>query len=253
MISLYQGNCLEIMKNIPDNSVDMILCDLPYGTTACKWDTIIPFDLLWREYNRIINGSGAIVLTATQPFTTKLLTSNIENFKYTWIWEKSRPSGFAHAKNMPLKNYEDIIVFSSGKTGHIGQVKNRVPYNPQGLVYSPRTTRNTKVRGDNESSFGNRPSHKDSYVQEYTNYPNQILKFNSVTGAQHPTQKPVELMEYMIKTYINEWQTVLDNCMGSGTTGLACKNLNRKFIGIELDETYFNIAKERIENSGGIK
>lgn len=248
-MKLYKGDCLEIMKNIPSKSVDMILCDLPYGTTACKWDTIIPFDKLWVEYKRLIKGAGVIVLTASQPFTSRLIVSNLEDFKYSWIWEKSRPSGFAHAKNMPLKNYEDVVVFSSGKIGHASQVKNRIPYNPQGLVYSPRTTKNTKIRSNQESSFGNRPSHQDSYLQEWTNYPTQILKFNSVTGALHPTQKPVELMEYLIKTYTSDDMTVLDNCMGSGTTGVACKNLNRNFIGIELDEDYFNIAKQRIENA----
>jgi site-specific DNA-methyltransferase (adenine-specific) len=247
--TLHQGDCLEKMKLIPDGSVDMVMCDLPYGTTACKWDSVIPFEPLWSTYKRVCKKNAAIVLTASQPFTSALVMSNLADFKYCWVWEKNRPSGFAHAKNMPLKSYEDICVFSKGVVGHASQCQDRMPYFPQGLIYSPRVTKNTKVRGENESAFGNRPSHKSEYLQEYTNYPTQILRFESVTAAVHPTQKPVALMEYLIKTYTNEGETVLDNTMGSGTTGVACMNTNRRFIGIERDDKYFEIAQGRIEEA----
>jgi site-specific DNA-methyltransferase (adenine-specific) len=246
-VTLMQGDCLELMKTIPDGSVDMVLTDPPYGTTACKWDSVIPFEPMWDELKRITKKNGAIVMTASQPFTSALIMSNVKMFKYCWVWEKSRPSGFAQARNMPLKNLEDICVFSSGVTGHASQCKNRMEYNPQGLLYSPRMIKNPVKRGNNESAFGNRPSHKDEYLQEWTNYPSQLLSFTSVNKAIHPTQKPVALMEYLIKTYTNEGETVLDFTMGSGTTGVAAKNLDRSFIGIELDKDYYNIAKARID------
>jgi len=247
MIQLIHGDCLEEMKNIPDGSVDMVLADPPYGTTACKWDSVIPFEPMWEQLKRVTKKNGAIVMTASQPFTSALVMSNVKMFKYCWVWEKSTPGGFAQAKNMPLKTVEDVIVFSSGVTSHKSQVGGRrVPYNPQGLVYSPKIVSNT--RRDNkgaESAFGDRPSHKPTYTQEWTNYPKQVLRIDVERGL-HPTQKPVALMEYLIKTYTNENETVLDFTCGSGTTGVACKNLNRNFIGIELDETYYNIAKARI-------
>ena len=241
------GDCLELMKDIPDGSVDMILCDLPYGTTACKWDTIIPFEPLWEQYWRVAKPNAAVVLTASQPFTTTLIGSQIDKFKYEWIWEKSSPGGFAQAKNMPLKTVEDITVFSSGVTSHKSQVGDRrVPYNPQGIVYSPRTVSNANRNNKGaESAFGDRPSHKANYVQEWSNYPKQVLRFKVERGL-HPTQKPVALFEYLIKTYTNEGETVLDNCAGSGTTAVACEQTNRKWICIEQLPEYYYPAVMRV-------
>jgi site-specific DNA-methyltransferase (adenine-specific) len=244
--TLFNGDCLKIMPRLQSGSVDLILCDLPYSTTACSWDALIPFEPLWREYRRIAKPNAAIVLTASQPFTTQLIASNLPMFKYCWIWEKSNASGFAHAKNMPLKNYEDVCVFSEGVIAHASQSKKRMPYNPQGLIYSPRVCRNAP-RHKEESAFGNRPSHKDAYTQEWTNYPSQVQRFTSVSGAEHPTQKPVALMEYLIRTYTNPGNLVLDNCMGSGTTGVAAMNTGRRFIGIERDPDYFAICQRRIQ------
>jgi site-specific DNA-methyltransferase (adenine-specific) len=245
-VRLIHGDCLEEMAKIPSGSVDMVLTDPPYGTTACKWDSIIPLEPMWEQLKRIIKPNGAIVMTASQPFTTKLISSNYAIFKYCWVWEKSNPSGFAQAKNMPLKNVEDVVCFSFGSTGHISQCANRMQYNPQGLIHSPRVVKNRKRNNKGlESAFGDRPSHKPEYTQEWTNYPRQTLQFLNETGL-HPTQKPVTLMEYLIKTYTNEGETVLDFTMGSGTTGVACKNLGRDFIGIEKDDKYFGIASERI-------
>jgi len=229
---LMQGDCLERMKEIPDGSVDMVMCDLPYGTTACKWDSVIPFEPLWEQYRRIAKPNAAIVLTASQPFTTTLIASNMKMFKYCWVWEKSRFANQMLAKVQPLKIHEDIVVFSKGK----------VPYFPQGLIEVNKTTKQGSRVTDNNGG-GTR---KTSYVQTHTNYPRSILRFASEGRTVHPTQKPVALFEYLIKTYTNEGDTVLDNCMGSGSTGVAAKNLNRNFIGIELDEKYFDIAKERI-------
>lgn len=243
------GDCLERMKEIPDGSVDLILTDPPYGTTACKWDNVIPFESMWLELKRIIKPNGAIVLFGSEPFSSKVRMSNLKMFKYDWTWCKSRASGFAHAKNMPLKNIENIMVFSNGMVGHKSQCKNRLEYYPQGLIYSPQVMKNTKVRSEDESAFGKRPSHKDEYIQEWTNYPTQVLNFESVTKALHPTQKPVALLEYLIKTYTNEEETVLDFTFGSCSTGVACLNTNRKFIGIEMEEKYFNIGVKRLEEN----
>ena len=242
-IELMQGDCLEKMKDIPDKSIDMILCDLPYGTTACKWDTIIPFEPLWEQYKRIIKDNGAIVLFGSEPFSSALRMSNIENYKYDWKWLKSRTVGFLNAKNAPLKKNEDVIVFSNGKTANNN--KNRMVYFPQGLREINKIKKS--VSQGNETVVGNRPSRNKDYVAKYEGYPNNILEFKNENKQVHPTQKPVALLEYLIKTYTLEWETVLDNCMGSGSTGVACKNLNRNFIGIELDEEYFEIAKERIK------
>ena len=233
MIDLRQGDCLEIMKDIPDKSIDMILCDLPYGTTACKWDTIIPFEPLWEQYKRIIKDNGAIVLFGSEPFSSKLRMSNLKMYKYDWVWEKSRFANQMLAKKQPLKIIENISVF--GKKSPL--------YFPQGLIKCDKITKQGARITDNIGG-GIR---KTEYKQEFTNYPRNILQFASVGKTVHPTQKPVELLEYLIKTYTNEGDIVLDNCMGSGSTGVACVNTNRNFIGIELDETYFNIAKERIE------
>ena len=226
-----QGDCLERMKEIPDGSVDMILTDPPYGTTACKWDSIIPLEPMWEQLKRIIKPNGAIVMTASQPFTTTLISSNMKMFKYCWVWHKSLKVGFQNANRRPLKNHEDIVVFNT-KT-----------YMPQGLeVYGKENKRGSV--GEFSATVN-----AQKYTQKYTNYPCSVLKINSQSKTVHPTQKPVSLMEYLIKTYTNEAETVLDFTMGSGSTGVAAKNLNRKFIGIELDETYFNIASDRIKNA----
>lgn len=239
---IYNQECIDGMKLIDDKSIDMILCDLPYGTTACKWDTIIPFDKLWEQYKRVIKDNGAIVLTASQPFTTKLISNNYDMFKYCLVWEKTKPTGFINAKNAPLKKHEDICIFSKGTTAN--KSNKRMNYFPQGLTFSGKTKQS---KYDENDILGIRPSRKnDGYVQQYTNYPNSILKFQSENKTVHPTQKPVALFEYLIRTYTNEGETVLDNCMGSGTTAVACINTNRKFVGFELDEEYFKIANNRI-------
>ena len=234
-IKLIKGECLEVMKGIPDKSVDMILCDLPYGTTACKWDIILPFNKLWKEYERIITDIGAIVLFGTEPFSSKLRLSNISLYKYDWKWIKSKPGNFLNCKNSPLKKYEDIIVFSKGTIAN-GSPK-LMKYNPQGIIKVDKK-RNNGNR-DKNSTINNRPSRQGEYKQKFTNYPINILEFAN-EGGFHPTQKPVALLEYLIKTYTNEGMTVLDNCMGSGSTGIACINTSRNFIGIEKYNKYFD-------------
>ena len=250
-VTLFNGDCLEVMPMLSvltGGDFNMVLADPPYGTTACKWDSIIPLEQMWSNLKSLVKSNGAIMMTSAQPFTTTLISSNINDFKYCWVWKKNQPGGFAQAKNMPLKQHEDIALFSDGVSSHVSQSKNRICYNPQGLIYSPKITKNTN-RHDQESSFGNRPSHKNQYVQEFTNYPNSILEFNCERG-KHSTQKPVALMEYLIRTYTNEGETVLDFTMGSGTTGVACQNTGRKFVGIELDPDYFKIACERMGITG---
>ncbi|MCP4100535.1 MAG: site-specific DNA-methyltransferase [Lentisphaerae bacterium] len=229
-ITLLHGDCLKLMFDLPDNSVDMVCCDMPYGTTACKWDTVLPLDMLWHHYKRIVKDNGAIVLFSAQPFTSTLVATEPKLFKYSWFWRKNRATSVLNAKRQPLRDVEEICVF------------NAKGYNPQGLVEVSQPSRNSKKDYDN---YGNGTC--KSYTQKYTNYPRQVLEFKSVQRTIHPTQKPVELIEYLIKTYTNEGDTVLDNCMGSGTTGVACKNLNRNFVGIELDDKYFDIATKRIE------
>lgn len=308
---LWLGDCLELMKNIPDKSIDMILCDLPYGTTACKWDSVIPLDLMWKQLKRIIKPNGAIVMTASQPFTTNLINSNIHGYSHNWVWIKSRSTGFQRASSQPMKNIEDVCVFykrdhindmvsdfnikivkdqlqkafknsglslkelnslcrfeASGYLRSSSSWANVLPkgdklsriqeilsvdldipnlpnktFNPQGITVCNKLTKRGRT-GDNWAEMD-----LNEYVQEFQNYPRQTLQFSSEGNTQHPTQKPVALMEYLIKTYTNEGETVLDFTMGSGTTGVACKNLNRNFIGIELDKEYFEIAKKRIEQS----
>ena len=230
-IELIQGDCLELMKEIPDKSIDMILCDLPYGTTACKWDMIIPFELLWKQYERIIKDNGAIVLTASQPFTSALVMSNPKLFKYEWIWEKEQGVNFMLSKKQPMKVHENILIFS----------KKQIKYNPIMTIGRPYIS----GKGTSGDVTGNVT--KIQTKNGGTRFPKSIIKINRETGL-HPTQKPVALFEYLIKTYTNEGETVLDNCMGSGTTGVACKNLNRNFIGIELDPEYFKIAEKRISS-----
>jgi site-specific DNA-methyltransferase (adenine-specific) len=245
--TLMQGDCLERMKEIPDGSVDMVLADPPYGTTACKWDTVIDLDRMWAELKRVIKPNGAIVMTASQPFTSALVMSNPKWFKYCWVWEKSRATGHVHAKNKPMKKHEDLVVFSSGTTVHASQSGSRMTYNPQGLTRKEKPTVR-KSGGASDAVMSARPSHRDS-LQEFSGYPHSIIQVKSEGRSVHPTQKPVALMEYLIRTYTNEGETVLDFTMGSGTTGVACVNLNRKFIGIELDEDYFMIAEDRINSA----
>lgn len=243
--TLMFGDCLERMKEIPSGSIDMVLTDPPYGTTACKWDSIIPLEPMWEQLKRVIKPDGAIVMTASQPFTSILGASNINDLRYSWIWKKGKPTNFPNAKRIPLKGFEDILVFYSKPC----------TYNPQGLIRVDRVVKNTgtkkrnsslKENGDRTSVHNDHLVKQDVYVQEFTNYPRGILEYSQDSLSLHPTQKPVALMEYLIKTYTNETETVLDFTMGSGTTGVAALRNNRKFIGIELDKDYFNIAAERI-------
>jgi site-specific DNA-methyltransferase (adenine-specific) len=222
------------MKEIEDGSVDMILTDPPYGTTACKWDSIIPLEPMWEQLNRVIKPNGAIVMTASQPFTTTLIASNMKMFKYCWYWKKNRATGVLNAKRQPLREIEEVVVF------------NVKQYNPQGLIEVNQPSRNSVKDYDNYGKGTGK-----TYIQKYTKYPRQVLEFKSIQRTTHPTQKPVALMEYLIKTYTNEGEIVLDFTMGSGTTGVACANLNREFIGIEQDLEYFKIAGRRIIAEGG--
>ena len=278
---LYLGDCLEAMKNIPSKSVDMVLCDLPYGTTQNKWDTIIPMndyinidnkniekdefylqqfmkgltkkeiDKIWKEnkqeglwshYNRIIKDNGAILLFGQDIFSAQLITSNLKMYKYKWFWKKDRPSGFLNAKRMPLKDVEEILVF----------YKKCPIYNPQFWEGIPLHGMGTKYKEGNlgNNNYGKFASHTNPSADregDTKKYPRQVLEFKRPHPPIFPTQKPVDLCEYLIKTYTNEGDLVLDNCMGSGSTGVACKNLNRRFIGIELNSKTFNLAKDRIE------
>jgi len=237
-MELYKGDCLEVMKTIEDNSIDAIITDPPYGTTACKWDSVIDFKLMWEQLNRIIKPNGAIVLFGSEPFSSALRMSNIKNYKYDWKWDKDQGGNFANAKRQPLKTYEDIIVFNSKI------------YNPQMTDADSKNIRPISD-GAKVNITGMIQKHSKNYNPK-KRYPKAILKYSTnmaecnKTKRVHPTQKPIALMEYLIKTYSNENETILDFTMGSGSTGVACKNLGRKFIGIEKDEKYFNIAKNRI-------
>lgn len=241
------GDCLEIMPTMPNASIDMILCDLPYGTTQCAWDAVIPFNLMWAEYRRIAKPNAAIVLTASQPFTSALINSAIDLFKYEWIWEKSRATGHVHAKNKPMKKHENVLVFSSGTTVHVTQSDRRMNYFPQNLTRKETPTIRKKG-GASNAVMGNRPSHRDA-IQEFEGYPHSIIFAASESLTVHPTQKPIALMDYLIRTYTNPGDTVLDNCMGSGTTGVAAFQSGRQFIGIEKDPEYFAIAEKRINDA----
>lgn len=252
-VKLYNGDCLEIMKSISDESVDMVLCDPPYSETRAKWDVCLDFDKLWVEYNRVVKKNGAVVLFGNEPFSTRLRMSNIEQYKYDWKWIKNHPTGFANANYRPMRKYEDIMIFSKSNASAGGK-NNSMVYNPQGIVQldmikKNRTNRMGLIDENNVNRGKNNIMKCDSeYVQKYTNYPSNILFFNIETERFHPTQKPIDLLEYLIKTYSNEGDIVLDNTMGSGSTGIACVNTSRNFIGIELDEKYFEIAKERIDD-----
>lgn len=237
-IRLYHGDCLELMKQIPDNSVDMVLCDLPYGTTACKWDVIIPFEPLWEHYRRLCKVNAAIVLFASQPFTSMLVTSNLKMFRHEWIWRKNRGSNFANTVREPFKEHEEILVFSNGKWKYHKQMEKRHGAGAGRAKY--RYSNST--RSDNYNGFGEVNSKEFTQLR----VPSSVQDFNTEVGM-HPTQKPVSLLSYLIRTYSDEGDFILDNCMGSGSTGVACLETGRSFIGIEKDEHYFNVAKERIE------
>ena len=237
-IELWQGDCLDLMKDIPDGSIDMILADLPYGTTKNKWDSIIPLNDLWEQYNRVIKDNGMICLTSSEPFTNALINSKPSHFKYyDLVWDKVGTTGFLNSKRRQLRRHEQVICF----------YKKQTTYNPLMEVRGKERNKRSynKRKGDGDSCYG-KFENIESFNNEY--YPTSIIEISNASqkGKIHPTQKPVALMEYLIKTYTNEGETVLDNVMGSGTTGVACKNLNRNFIGIELDENYFEIAKKRI-------
>ena len=239
MIKLYNGDCLEVMDKLIAEGVvvDAIICDLPYGTTKCVWDNVIPFHEMWLRLNKLIKPNGAIVMTASQPFTTTLIASNMKMFRYCWVWEKTLFTNFARVKKQPAKKHEDICVFYQKQPTYNPQMEQGKPYTDKERV------RSMGVTGDALPS-------KKEIINIGTRYPSSVQKFsNGNNGNVHPTQKPVALMEYLIKTYTNEGELVLDFTMGSGTTGVACKNLNRNFIGVELDDKYFAIAKDRIENT----
>lgn len=237
-IELIQGDCLEKMHDIPDGSIDMILCDLPYGITACKWDEIIPFEPLWEQYNRIIKDNGAVVLTATNPFSSVLVSSNLKGFKHEWIWQKEKGVGFQVAKYRPMQEHEHVLVFT--KNGE------RVNYYP----IKEKRDMPIKSKGASTKSGSSPITYLNNINKTYVDrYPTSIKRFQRNNNKIHPTQKPVALFEYLIKTYTKEEDLVLDNCMGSGTTGVACVNLNRNFIGIELDPEYFKIAEKRINEN----
>ena len=240
-IELFHDDCLKVLPNISDKSIDMILCDLPYGTTTCKWDIPLDLEKMWLCYERIISDNGAIVLFGVQPFTSLLVASNLKLFKYSLVWKKSRAQGFAQAPYRFMSEHEDILIFS--KAGTAKNAKIRMNFFPQNLIYKPVVRKGKKAKSS-EHRIG-KTDQKD-FISEYTNYPKSILNFKSVGKTLHATQKPVELLEYLIKTYSKENYLILDNCMGSGSTGVAAKNLNRRFIGIELEKKYFDIAVERI-------
>jgi site-specific DNA-methyltransferase (adenine-specific) len=271
---LFLGDCLEVMVNIPDNSVHLILADLPYATTdrhgsertnnggsrLFSWDSVIPMDRLWEAYKRVLVPNGVVVLTADQPFTSQLVLSNLEWFKYEWIWKKQRTTGFLTANYRPMKQTEDILVFSEGGAAAASAKNGRnMTYNPQGLVEKIVDKKNNAKRlgkvlgqekflGKNNKVFSDEP-----YQQKWTNYPAEILEFNVEKNTFHPTQKPVALMEYLVKTYSHVGETVLDNVMGSGSTGVAAVNTGRSFIGIEQNEEYFAYAVKRIETAAAVK
>lgn len=232
---IYNEDCLEGMKRIPNKSIDMILCDLPYGTTQNKWDSIIPLDNLWKQYERVIKDSGAIVLTAQTPFDKVLGSSNLKLLKYEWIWEKNRGTGHLNAKKMPMKSHENILVF----------YKKLPTYNPIMREGDPYIRKDCSKSSLNKGNYG-KTNESHTTVSEGGRYPLSVLNFNSVERTIHPTQKPVELFEYLIKTYTNEGETVLDNCMGSGTTAIACINTQRNFIGFEINKEYHRISNDRI-------
>lgn len=235
-MKLLNGDCLKLMKDLPDGSVDLVLCDPPYGTTDCKWDSVLPFDEMWAAYDRLLKPNGAAVLFAAQPFTTQLINSNRKAFRYCWYWLKNQPTGFTYARYQPMRKVEDVCVF----------YKKPPTYNPQGLVKIEKPRRH-KYKPRKEGAPYTLRSRAGAYTPRFKNYPRNVLQFDCERGL-HPTQKPVPLLEYLVKTYTNPGDTVLDNCMGSGSTGVAVKRVGgRHFIGIEQNKVYFDIARERIE------
>lgn len=248
-IKLLKGDCLEVMKSIPDKSIDAIITDPPYGTTACKWDSVIPFDLMWEQLNRIIKSNKAIVLFSSQPFTSALVMSNPKMFKYEWIWEKDNGTNFASVKYQPFRVVENILVFGDFPITYTP--KETKCFNPQMEIGKPYTCKSGNQTNDSAIIRQGSRENMSSYLTENKGerYPRNIIKINRDKNKVHPTQKPIALLEYLIKTYTNENETVLDFTMGSGTTGVACQNTNRNFIGIEMDNNYFEIAEKRIKEN----
>lgn len=245
------GDCLELMQELPDGSIDLVLCDLPFGTTASNWDKQIPMNELWKQYNRVLKSTGTTILFANGIFTPRVMLSNLDDYKYRLVWIKNNSTNFVHAKNRPMVKSEDILVFSKGSMGHKSQLGDRrMTYNPQGLIRIDKTIK--LGNGRFGTVAGVRPSHKEEFTREYTNYPTDVLTdFPDLPPNRkyHTNEKPVKLLEWLIKTYSNENEIVLDNTMGSGSTCVASINTNRHYIGFELEEKYFNIAKDRIEIS----
>jgi site-specific DNA-methyltransferase (adenine-specific) len=255
-ITLYFGDCIVEMDKIADDSVNLILCDLPYGTTKCKWDTIIDLHELWKQYKRILKKpTGVILLFGQQPFTSMLVSSNYEWFKYNLIWKKNKTTQFLLANYRPMKCTEDICVFSKGGAAAASRNTGNMTYNPQNLIPTNIKKKNSKERigkmlnQEHHLGKNNKLISNCEYTQNFTNYPNELIEFDIEYDTIHETQKPVKLIEYLIKTYSNEGDVVLDNTMGSGTTGIGCLNTNRKFIGIEKEEKYFKLSKLRLENN----
>jgi site-specific DNA-methyltransferase (adenine-specific) len=244
MFELYNGDCITILKNIPDKSIDSIITDPPYGTTNLKWDSVINLEELWYELKRV---RKPIIMFGTQPFTTVLISSNMDEFKYCLVWEKTKAGNFQQAPNCPLKKHEDIIVFSDGVVGHVSQTSKRMTYNPQGLLPTKKIIKREMIADPH--GFQRKNGIIKGFTQNFENYPSSVLKFGSVHNPPHPTQKPIELMEY---TYSNTGDTILDFTMGSGTTGVAAIKNKRKFVGIEMDKNYFDIAKNRMEEVANI-
>ena len=250
-VRAYLGDCLEILPKLEDKSIDLVLVDLPYGTTASNWDKAIPMNKLWEQYNRLLKDNGTALFFANGLFTPRVMMSNLDAYKYRWVWVKRNSTNFVHAKNRPMTKSEDILVFSKGAMGHASQLGDkRMTYNPQGIIPINKVIKAGKGRFGTVA--GERPSHKAEFTREYTNYPTDVLlDFPELLSNQktHTNEKPVELLEYLIKTYTNEGETVLDNCMGTGSCGVACKLTGRNFIGIELEKKYFAIAKDRIKGT----
>lgn len=236
-----KGDCLKRMKEIPDGSVDLVLTDPPYGTTACKWDSVIQFEPMWQEIRRVCKGNGNVVMTSAQPFTTQLIASNMKDYKYNWVWYKNLPTNYTNAKRRPLTKHEDICVWQFG---------GKLYYNPQKTIGHKPTN---SAKGCSQAKIYSGENVRNYAGGDTTRFPTTVIDFIKCERGLHPTQKPVALMEYLIKTYTNEGEVVLDFTMGSGTTGVACVNTNRKFIGIEQDKDYFDIAKNRIREARKVK
>ena len=245
--TFYLGDCFEVMATLPAGSVDMVLNDPPYGTTACAWDSVLPLDKMWNEYWRLLKSNAGAVLFGAEPFSSVMRMSAIDQFKYDWIWRKSRALGFTNAKNKPMNKHEVASVFSLGTTAN--KSERRMPYFPQGLEVSGKTVKGQKGSAADGKAGGHkfgRPGQKETYVQEFTNYPTSVIDFDNEGGTFHPTQKPVALFEYLIRTYTNPGELVLDNTAGSGTTAIAAIQSGRRWICIERDQTYFEKAIARV-------